>query len=153
MKLLSLIVSILLTGCITQQRCLDKFPPKETNVTTNWISYVCDSFPFYLPANELTFDTSGIFPDNIVFHKTQKKGRLTQSISVSNGKVTFKCAEDSLKAIIEYQAKVLHENKRETITTIVPVRDAWYIFFRSGFWIILSLLLITIAQIIYSKKP
>ncbi len=127
MRLLnSLVIAILFCSCVTQKRCAERFPPKTSDSIRTWITYSCDSFPVYVPYQELTFDTSGIIPVTVNYHHTKREGALTGSVDINNGKLSFKCAEDSLRAVIEYMAKEFHEKDSREKAVNVPLRDSWY---------------------------
>lgn len=61
-------------------------------------------------------DMGFIIEDSIVFHKTQKQGRLTQTVDISkSGKVKITCKEDSLSEVIEKQ-RITIEKFKNTVT-------------------------------------
>ena len=148
MKLLSSLLLVFLFGCVSEQRCLERYPPKEVTIWRDTTICIVDTLYFHY--QELTFDTTGIFPESIEYHHESHKGSLSSTIDIHKGKLTTTCKEDSLMNVIDHlvhlPVKELHDTKS------VPIRDGWYMFWRSSFWILLFLLLVTIAEVIWSKR-
>jgi putative lipase involved disintegration of autophagic bodies len=79
---------------------------------------------------EKQFDSTFPSEDPIVFQKTQKEGRLTESVTISKkGNVTISCKEDSLKEIIEAQRITIQKFKdvttTKTNTIVCPPKTDW----------------------------
>ncbi len=125
--------------------------PIESDSINTWITYECDSFPILVPYHEISFDTSGIIPNTVNCHHTKRVGALTGSIDISKGKITFKCAEDSLKEVIRFQKEIINQKdiRKEFIPT--PIRDWRYYFWKYDAIIVDILLLFVIAGLIYVK--
>jgi len=120
-------VTTIQTGCVTQQKCAERFPPKTHDSIVYKDSIVFKRDTIFIPAYEFTFDTSGVIPENITFHHTEKKKNLTASVSISKGKLTVTCKEDSLRAIIETQDRLITSYKGSTEVKIVKEFEKhWY---------------------------
>lgn len=135
---------ISLIGCVTQERCAERFPPRSsTNDTT--ITIIKDSIrhdTVYIPGMELVFGADIPCPD-AVFHKTETKGHLTGSVNIKKGKVTFKCAADSLQAIIEVKDRIITtlQSRNETVVT-PPIPLPWWVPYAGWYFVITSPLLV-----------
>jgi len=95
-----LFFSIFLCGCKTY--CEKHYPGKEftTVDTVTRIEKYIDTV--FVPYNVVTVDTIvQNIPYDLTFHKTEKKKGLTASLSISKGKITFKCAQDSIQFLLE----------------------------------------------------
>jgi hypothetical protein len=90
---------------------------------------------------EVGTDLFGIAPeDPIVFQRTQKTGRLTETVTISKkGNVKFSCKEDSLKEIIESQRITIQKFKSVTTTTtkaeVCPPKTKWATFCEWWTWL------------------
>ncbi len=142
----------LLTSCITQQRCLEKFPPQATTIEHTHDSIVTVIDTVLVPYQELSFDAASPCPPAVVYHKTVSNGGLTSTVDIKDGKITQTCKADSIQAIVNAQKEYITKTIRNTLKPIdIPIRDSWYYFFRAGFWILLFIVLLTIAGLIYVK--
>lgn len=86
------------------------------------------------------------FADPIVFQKTQKQGRLTESVTISKkGNVVISCKEDSLKEIIEAQRITIQKFKNttttQTKTIICPSKSDWEKFCEWWTWFCIVLII------------
>lgn len=152
MRILLLSLCVLLFGCVTQERCLEKFPPQVTTIEHTHDSIVTVRDTVLVPFQELVFDTVSPCPPQVVYNRTVTLSGLTTSVSIKDGKLSVKCTADSLQAIVNAQREYMTKTIRSTVKPIeIPVRDSWYYFFRAGFWILLMLFLLVIAGLIYVK--
>lgn len=152
MRILLLSIVVLLLGCVTQQRCLDKFPPKVTIIEHTHDSIVTVHDTVLMPYQEVSFDTVSPCNDTVYYFKEVSKGGLTSTVEIKNGKIKQTCKADSIQAIVNAQKEYITKTIRNTLKPIdIPIRDSWYYFFRAGFWILLIIVLLTIAGLIYVK--
>lgn len=154
--LITILVVILLVGCSASKRyarLILNHPEliQRTDSVITWVESRCDSAIVYVPYQDITFDTSGVVPVSVVFHKAIRKNNLSGTVDISNGKLTFNCAEDSLREVIEYMTKEYHEKDSRVSVQTIPLRDSWYQFWRDGFWICLFLLCLVIAGLFIKK--
>jgi hypothetical protein len=138
-----------LCSCVTQNRCNSKFPLSEKDSTSTVVTYETYWDTINIPREELSFDTSGIVPLDIIFSHIERKGHLKQTLDIRNGKITQTCVSDSLSRYIEKlrASKTVYQVKH--ITKMIPCdrehrtkRDAFCLYFTG-----ISLLLILIAFI------
>ncbi len=148
---LTIFVNLFLSSCLTEKRCNEKYPPQISDSVKTWITSECMYDTVYVPYQELIFDTAGVIPPSIVFHHTQNKGGLHQTIDIKAGHISVLCKEDSLKKIIEIQNKTIHEKDSRKEVMTVAIRDGWYNFFKWSFWISFLFCLIFIAGLFLVK--
>ena len=106
---------------------------------------------FKLPDAKIVYPESNIkepelsFPseDPIIFKKTQKQGRLTESVTISKkGNVVITCKEDSLQHVIDKMKITI--NKLRTITTtqtntvVCPPKSDWEKFCEWFTWLCIA---------------
>lgn len=144
----TIFVLTILSGCITQKKCYEKFPPETHTMVHDSIVNVRDTV--YVPYMDVSFDTVSPCPPQVAYKKTISKGGLTSTVTIDKGVITQVCKADSLQAIVNSQREYISKTK-----TILPkeisILDSWYYFFRAGFWICLSLLVAVIAGLIFVK--
>jgi len=88
---------------------------------------------------ELSFPSE----DPIIFKKTQKTGRLTETITISKkGIVTASCKEDSLQRIIDEMMITIQKSKTitttETKTEVCPPKSKWESFCEWFTWLCIA---------------
>lgn len=87
------------TSCVTQKRCLLKFPPqiitKDSTVVKD--STIYRDTTITIPGDSTTIHDSLPCPD-VKYHKEakSKSGRTTATVDINNGKLTINCKTDSL---------------------------------------------------------
>lgn len=154
----SIILLFILSGCSPEKRIAriyahhPELMPRNSDSIITQIAFECEYDTILVPYQELSFDTSGIIPASVEFHEHNKSGRLSGSIDIKGGKLTFKCAEDSLRQIIEKQNKIITTKDTRKTVVNVPIRDGRYQFFRTGFWISFGLLILFVAGLIFVKE-
>ncbi len=146
-----LLLIVFLSGCITREKCNNKFPPTLSDSIRTWITSRCEYDTVFVPYQELVFDTTGVIPDNIIFHKEIKENHLTGTIDIKGGQLKFKCAEDSLRAVIEYMAKDFNMYQMRVETRSILIRDNWFYFWKYNAITVDILLLIIILLLIFLK--
>lgn len=119
---------VLLSSCITQQRCNEKFPPivSDTLIVKDSTYYVHDTI--YTPYQEITFSDDVPCDTLIVYKKEIKKNGLTGSVNITKGKLTFECKADSLQHIINtLRHQIIRERFKVQAPKNIEVRyTPWY---------------------------
>jgi hypothetical protein len=93
-----------LASCVTQKRCLQKFPPqivtKDSIVVKDTTVYV--TLRDTIPGDSVLLDDSIPCPD-VQYHKEVKSpsGRTTAKVDINKGKLTVDCKVDSLNRVID----------------------------------------------------
>lgn len=139
----TLFVLTILSSCVTQQRCLNKFPPQTVTIIKDSIVCVPDSI--LIPGKTVTMESTSPCPPAVVFHSEIKKNGLTSVVDIRNGVLTQTCKEDSLKHIIETE-----RHFRNTVKQIVlPAKEVylthWYDIMAR--WVAIVLFLIWVVII------
>lgn len=116
-----------LASCITQKRCLQKFPPqivtKDSIVVKDSMVYV--TFRDTIPGDSVLLQDTIPCPD-VQYHKEVKSpsGRTTAKVDINKGKLTVDCKVDSLTRIIDslqVKIKTIEAYHSEIKTIEVPV--------------------------------
>lgn len=145
------VLTFFVQSCITEKRCNERYPPKESDSIRTWVTSDCYYVHDTILGGELLFDTSGVIPKVVEYHHFKKVGHLSQMVDIKDGKLTVICNEQAYIDSLKIARQTIHEkDSREKIVT-VPLLDGWYAFWRSGFWILLFLVLLFIAGLFFVK--
>jgi hypothetical protein len=136
-----LLIFLLLSGCITQNKCLRKFPPQLTTKTDTFYSVkdtvitlpgtVVDSFIPY-PIN---FTDTIYRPVYMV-----KQGTFSATVTPTDKGIRIQGSCDSLQAIINKYRETIKTGS--TTSTVVPVTPKWIVFVLGALICLLVILLI-----------
>jgi len=117
-----------LASCVTQKRCLQKFPPQIVTkdsiiVKDTVISIRLVKIP--IPGDSVVLHDSIPCPD-VQFHKEVKSpsGRTTAKVDINKGKLTVDCKVDSLNRVIDslqIKLKTTESYHSQVKTVEVPV--------------------------------
>lgn len=154
--LLILATFLVLVGCISQKKCLQRYPP-SVSVTDS--IFIKDTM--WVEKDTIVFEKdSVVIVDSIwckgdtVYLKSNNVSsgnRTTASASVTNNKLTVKCSSDSLSRVIDGLTVKVREIARSKVRVDVVDRPVEVIKFRIPKWVWL-LLLINSVQIIWKTK-
>lgn len=124
-SILTLFVLTILSSCITQQRCLDKFPPQTVTLIKDSIVCVPDSI--LIPGKTVTMESTSPCPPSVVFHSEIKKNGLTSEVDIRNGVLTQTCHDDSLMREIQRRDHYKSTLKQTVLPAKeIKVRDFWF---------------------------
>lgn len=92
------------TGCITRERCLEKYPPEVKESQTLTEKIILKDTIIYKPGEAVGLSVNldslcDLAVAEALKSKTINGDHLQGSINVRNGRVYFKCKEDSLLAV------------------------------------------------------
>lgn len=115
-----------LASCITQKRCLQKFPPqivtKDSIVIKDTTVYI--TLRDTIPGDSVLLHDSIPCPD-VQYHKEVKSpsGRTSAKVDINKGKLTVDCKTDSLNRVIDSLIKLKSaQTYHSEVTTVeVPV--------------------------------
>lgn len=104
MRYLFILLAFSLISCITQQKCLERYPVKQLDsVTTTVLEkeiHIHDTITFE-PRELVIHDTVHDLDTLFVYHKQSKSNGLTQTIDIKKGVITSDCKADSLQRIVD----------------------------------------------------
>lgn len=141
-----ILIAFLLTSCVTQQRCIDKFGSNSTEVTSDSIriervTEYRDQVIEIPGATSVVMvespcDTNGVLKN---FQKTvkDKSGKATVTVLTNNNTLTAECDCDEEKVVIEKQKQTIKElqssNSNQTNTqtlteTVAPWWAKWWLY-------------------------
>lgn len=168
-SLLIILLCALLTGCVTQQKCNEKFPVKEISRDTIKVlvkDTIFKDIDFWMPESEVDldfdFDPFEFLPRDTVIVKTNDTVTLT--IEKKAGQTSVKCKTetlllkiDSLLIEVEYFQNMVRineqayfdqkaENKKLKIENKAAVQEAKA---KKLKWLFLALLLIAVTVTIH----
>jgi len=121
---------IVLSGCVTQQKCHEKFPPASAVKDSVHVrdSVAITYVPYIIPKDSIIFHDS--VPCGDFYLDVEKKhNNITASLHIEAGKVTFKCLEDSLRAMLEQRDRTIasyESQKHDTVTDNAANNSKWY---------------------------
>lgn len=153
-------VPVFLTGCITQQKCNDRFPPvvsvKDSIVYKD--SIVEREKLITIPADsswyEALLECDSLGQVKIKSLHTELGKRIEASIAIKNNVLIGKCVADSALIVATWNERHSTTNSTKTETKIKEVVrkvGPWYVEPLIG-WFVLSLLYI-IYRLIRSRLP
>ncbi len=145
------IFCLLFTGCITRQKCEDRYPTSTSDSLRIWVTSECFWMHDTIKGEQITWDTSGFIPLSVNYIETHAKGHLIQTVKIKNGKLTAICNEGAYIDSLRLERKTYHETGRHLEIVEKPIRDWLYYFYCVGFWICFSLVLYTIYMLIKVK--
>jgi len=142
-----LFACIVLSGCITKEKCNQRFPPISTVhdsiVIKDTTIIVHDTVT--IEGNEVILFGEVPCPELSFSNSATNKG-LTATVSIAKGKVKVICKQDSLQAIIETkdrQIETYRTIKDNKVTTKTEFYNHWYDPF-CRWYTLITLTLITI---------
>lgn len=148
---LAIMAAFAMSSCVTQKRCQELYPAVVKDSIRIKDSVSIREISVFIPRDSIVFKDS-IPCKDFVFDLSEKKNNLTASLHIAKGKVSFKCAEDSLRAVIEER-----EHFISTIDRSVKVEfkteyiSHWYTV--PCYWIAgLSLMYLIIVLVIWILK-
>ena len=123
-SILTLFVLTILSSCVTQQRCLDKFPPQT--ITRIKDSIVCVPDSIFMPGKTVTMESTSPCPPHVVFHSEIKKNGLTSVVDIRNGILTQTCHDDSLMREIQRRDHYISTHKQIVLPAKEVYLTHWY---------------------------
>jgi hypothetical protein len=138
----------LFSGCITQKACNERYPTKDSIYTIEKVICVPDTL--YTPAETVYMQDEIPCPPTAEYHKTTHRGGITESVTISKGKISVICHEDSLKRIVEDQVRTIttyQSKKAEIIKVTVEKPFPWWVTFLM--WWFVGTLVMTIAYLLF----
>lgn len=112
------------SSCITQQKCLEKFPSKPYDSVITVVTYkdtiVHDTI--LIPGKGVAIHDTLPCPE-LNYYKEVKENGMKHTVDIKNGVINTKCDSDSLMLVIDNLVKqkqvVTTANKKETIVVEV----------------------------------
>ena len=138
-----LVLIILNSGCITQRKCNERYPPSVSDST-----YVRDTFimivdTVVVPGETVTIRDTVPCPE-LNFSKTVKKNHVTAKVVIKNGKIDFECKADSLEALLNTirKERVTTRTRSSVSKPVIELKSYWYdVYFFRPFSILALLIL------------
>ena len=147
-SILTLFVLTILSSCVTQQRCLDKFPPQTVTVIKDSIVCVPDSI--LIPGKTVTMESTSPCPPQVVFHSEIKKNGLTSVVDIRNGILTQTCHDDSLMREIQRRDHYISTLKQMVLPAKEVHVSKWYD--KPSYFLAICMLIVITAQVAKKKK-
>ena len=118
-QLLAILLIALLTSCVTQQRCLEKYPPqvKDSVVYKGRLEKFTDTLR--LPGEQVQIRDTIPCPEANI-SKEVKRGNVTAKLTIKKGVVTVDCKTDSLQKVIDHYKLLYEKELYNTKTIAVP---------------------------------
>lgn len=127
---LFIITACLITGCVTQQKCAERFPPqvieKDNTKTVIRDTVIHDTVKV---AGELLLWHDSIPCPDVKYSKSVTKGGITSTVKIIKGKLKTECKSDSLQKIIETQIKTIDTYREKANTEIkekIVYKEYWH---------------------------
>lgn len=117
---------LLLSSCITQQKCLEKYPPvvKDSIIVVTKDTVIHDTVTV---AGELIFWSDTIPCPELNYSKSETKNNLTSFVKIKNGKIKVLCKADSLLLVVDSLVRTIEINSSKVQTVEVPTYiNHWY---------------------------
>jgi len=161
MKYLTIILIVLLSGCVTQNKCLFKFPPPPPDtIIEHSVEWRDTTIYKYLPG-EVVHD-SVIIKElvekkiNIPYQALYAETLLAEATaSIENNMLKLELTQrDSMFAFLLDSAIMASYDTitiKQPYIKEVPVKTNWQTFLGFGFWMVLGLFLFTLLFVILRK--
>lgn len=144
-----LLLGLLLSSCLTQRRCLERFPPSVFSDDSTHVkdSIITQTFTVTIPGEQSIIHDTIPCPE-LEYHSEKKKNHITARVTISKGKLDVECIADSLKRIIEAQTHQIeiYRTEKERVVEQPPCdhrATKWDKF--ATWWFAGSVLVIIIA--------
>lgn len=125
-----LLTCYLLTGCVTQEKCAERFPPqvitKDTTITVIRDTVIRDTV--YIGGELLIWHDSIPCPE-LKYSKSVTSKGLTSTVTIAKGKLTAECKSDSLENVIEINNRIIETYREKANTEIkekIVYREYWH---------------------------
>jgi hypothetical protein len=160
MKKLPLIICIvILAGCATQKRCLEKFPPQMVHdtVTTKSIIYKDTTVYVEIPGETVIKEVPILLPMPMPeIEPVRAEVELAQAeakLLKNKLRLTLIQKDSILEFKLDSAIRVNADTIRIKDLKIIekPVDPKWYPFFKAGFWILGILMILTILFLVLRK--
>lgn len=160
LKLTAIAIVMAVSSCVTQQKCLEKFPPKPYDSVVTVITYkdtvIRDTV--VVPGKGLTIHDTLPCPE-LNYHKEVKKDGLTHTVNITKGVLKSDCIADSLILVIDNLVKqkqtlILEKRKEVSVVKVNELTKGQGFLIVCGwlFWICLLIGIIYIILRIYFRK-
>lgn len=133
----TIFVLIILSSCITQKKCQEKFPPKTEVIVRDSIVTVSDTI--IIPSDVLFFESESPCPPQVEYKSVVKKNGLTSTVTISKGKITQELKADSIMKVLQRE-RLFRLTESKEVTEKIVYEKKWYNeLFKWGFWIMLGI--------------
>lgn len=119
-----LTITLLLSSCASQKKCLEKFPCQGFDSTVVKDSVIVVHDTVTLPERAIFFTDTLPCPD---YKREQHTNGLTARVEIKNGKLTAICKADSLTVELRKERRLRFTTRsRKEIITVKEYVDHWY---------------------------
>lgn len=135
--LIVIILGLLLNGCITREKCMERYPPessvKDSISRSDSVFVIRDTV--IIPGETVTVRLNIPCPE-VNMEKVFKKNGTTARLIIKDGVATCQAENDSLTHIIEKQNRTIKEyrnrKEKEVQPPIIIKETPWYFWFLLG---------------------
>jgi len=159
--LAAIVMIAALSSCITQQKCNERFPPKESDSVSTSTTHK-DSIvyvPFALPAKEVAIHDTIIKCPELEYHSEKHENGIDLKVDIDKGIINSSAKTDSIDttaiAHVDITENIIKEKKesKETITKCELTKwQSFLIVCGYLFWISWLLFTLFIVVRLYLKK-
>lgn len=137
-------VLTILSSCVTEKKCQEKFPPHSEVSVRDSIVPVTDTI--LIPGDVVLMESTSPCPPNVVYRSSIKKNGLTSTVTIADGVLTQECKSDSLMKLLQRERKYRLTERKEVKEKIVYETHWWNKLYAWCFWIFLSIWIIIILD-------
>ena len=142
-----LLFSLLLTGCISRQKCADRYPPLVSQKDSTII--IVQTHTINVPIQGETIILTDTLPCPDYF-KEVKSGVIKASVSIKKGLLKVECKTDSLNKVISYKDSLIQNISVKTLVhTEYKYKNYWYL--RPLIWYFIISLIVICLLLVYNK--
>jgi hypothetical protein len=145
-KKVTIVLLIILAGCVTQRRCIEKFP--QDTVYHNSIVYRDTTVQVFIPGDTIRERVK----DTIVSVDTKYAHA---EAGLTDSEIWLNLIQKTITIPVKFDSVIV--TRIDTISIPVPVikevhtKTNWQIFLGIGFWVILALFVGTIVLLVFRK--
>jgi len=129
MKLSKLLLfCLVLSGCVTQQKCAERFPSVQHDSIVRTEKLIHDTLYKDFDEEEVNFDEGWMEMDTAInYHHEEKKGSKTAILNIRKGKIKVTCKEEAYRDTIAFLRKQITTSEKKTIIpqAVVKYVEPW----------------------------
>lgn len=138
---------LLFAGCISRQKCADRYPPVLSQKDSTIIIIKTHTINVPIQGEIVTLTDALPCPD---YFKEVKNGNIKASISIKKGLLKVECKTDSLNKVISYKDSLIQNISIKTLVhTEYKYNDYWYL--KPLIWYFIISLLAICLLLVYNK--
>ena len=146
-QLFSLLIILSFIGCISRQKCADRYPPVLSQKDSTIIIIKTHTINVPIQGEKIILKDTLPCPD---YFKEVKSGGIKASVTINKGRLKVECKTDSLNKVISYKDSLIQNISVKTLVhTEYKYKEYWYL--KPLIWYFIISLLAFCLLLVYNK--